>query len=471
MASVKLRFERGTLALQGPAVEDLAGVLWDPRTLGHRAAAHRYHEIVTHLDARAIELDGDLRAAWTRRSAPKHDLELRPYQSQALAAWTAFGRRGVVVLPTGAGKTRVAIAALLGAGVPTAILCPTRALVTAWRVELARWVAEPIGMLGDGEHRIERITVMTFESAYRHMDSLGDRFGLLVVDEVHHFGAGIRVEALEACAAIARLGLTATAPPPGSDQAGRIAEIVGPVVFELGFGDLVGTHLANVTITRIAVKLDDDERCAYERGVGRFREMSRAFLRAYPGADYASLARALGETAEGRRALRDHGKAQELAAFPRAKRRLVSELLARYEADRTIVFTAYAENAYTLAADNLVPVIAAETSARERQRTLEQFRDGRLRAVASARVLNEGIDVPDARVAIIVAGTGGAREHVQRIGRVLRPAPEKHALVFELVTADTSDERRATKRGKHVPRPTVGVPPPRDADPFHRRGP
>ena len=346
MSAVHVRFERGTLALEGPGVEALPGVLWDPRTMGHRAAAYRLSALVADTEARGITLEGDLRARWEKRPRNDLDLGLRSYQSQALVAWSAFDRRGVVALPTGAGKTRLAISAIAATGLPTAVLCPTRVLATAWRMELERWLGGPIGMIGDGERSIERVTVMTFESAYRHMDALGDRFGLLVVDEVHHFGAGGRIEALEACAATARLGLTATAPLQGSVPAERIDDAVGPIVFELGFGDLVGTHLTHVSLTRISVKLDDEERGLYEHGARRFREMSSAFLRAYPGADYASLARALGETGEGRRALRDHGRAQELAAFPRAKRRLVGEFLAQHEEDRTIVFTAYAENAY-----------------------------------------------------------------------------------------------------------------------------
>jgi len=457
MVAVHVRFERGTLALDGPGVESLPGVLWDPRTVGYRAAAYRFTALAAHLDALGAELGGDLRRGW--EAHPRADLELglRSYQSQALVAWSAFDRRGVVALPTGAGKTRIAIAAIASAGLPAAVLCPTRVLATAWRIELERWLGGPIGMLGDGEHRVERITVMTFESAYRHMDSLGDRFGLLVVDEVHHFGCGARLEALEACAATARLGLTATAPPRGSVPAERLDDAVGPVVFELGFRDLVGTHLAPLTITRVSLKLDAEERALYERGARRFREMSSAFRRAYPGADYASLARALGETAEGRRALRDHGRAQELASFPRAKRRFVYELLAEHQEDRSIVFTAFAENAYCVARDSLIPVIAAETSAGERERILEHFREGRVRAIASARVLNEGVDIPDARVAIIVAGTMGDREHIQRIGRVLRPAPDKRALVYELVTADTLDERRARTRGTHARGATAGI--------------
>jgi superfamily II DNA or RNA helicase len=450
-ADLMLRFERGTLVIDGPWADELPGVLWDPRSSSRRAAAHRFGALVAEASLRGAGVTGDLRDRWAPAPRSARDLGLRSYQSQALAAWSAFDRRGVIVLPTGAGKTRVAIAAILNAGVPSAVLCPTRALAAAWKAELERWAGAPIGLVGDGHHVVERITVLTFESAYRHMDSLGDRFGLLVVDEVHHFGGGVRAEALEASAAIARLGLTATAPPRSSEASAAIDELVGPVVFEMGFADLVGTHLADVTLTRIAVRLEPDEREAYERGVRRYDELARAFRRAYPGGDYASLVRTIAGTSDGRRALRDNAQALELAAFPRAKRRLVGELLSRHESDKSIVFTAYAENAYRLALDNLVPVITGETGVRERQYILDQFSKGALRTIASARVLNEGIDVPDARVAIIVAGSQGKREHVQRIGRVLRPAPGKHALVYELVTAETSDARRAHTRGKNAP--------------------
>ncbi|CAN5911012.1 DEAD/DEAH box helicase family protein [soil metagenome] len=449
-AARSVRFDRGTVEL-GQDVPALDGVLWDPRTSSRRMAAYRYADLVARVDAAQCALAGDLRDSWSARPRDTSALELRSYQREALAAWTAFARRGVVVLPTGAGKTRVAIAAIFASGLPTAVLCPTRALASAWLAELGRWLDHPVGLIGDGERRVERVTVMTFESAFRHMDTLGDRFGLLVVDEIHHFGSGARLEALEASPAVARLGLTATAPKRGTEQAARIEALVGPVVFEMGYEELVGKDLAPVDFVRIYVRLEDDEREQYLAWTRAFGEMRRAFLRSYPGADIASLLRALGRSPEGLRALRDHARARELAGFPRAKRALVRTLLDRHRTDRTIIFTAFAENAYALALDNLVPVIAAETSARERQDILARFRDGKLRAIASARVLNEGIDVPEARVALIVAGTLGEREHIQRIGRVLRPAPEKRALVYELLTTGTADARRAGMRTEHAP--------------------
>jgi superfamily II DNA or RNA helicase len=448
--TASVRFDRGTLDL-GPGGCAVAGALWDARSSSHRVAAYRFRDLVSAADAAGRPLAGDLRPTWGSRARDTTPLGLRPYQQQALASWTAFGRRGLVVLPTGSGKTRVAIAAIFETGLSTAILCPTRALAAAWIVELERLLGEPVGLVGDGERRVERVTVLTFESAFRHMDTLGDRFGLLIVDETHHFGSGARVEALEASAAVARLGLTATAPERGSEQSARLDMLVGPVVFELSYADLVGTHLAPLSIIRVPVRLEPDEREEYEAKTRAFRELRRTFLRSYPGADIGTLLRGLARSPEGARALRDHSRAQELASFPRAKRALVRTLLERHREDRTIVFTAFAENAYDVASDNLVPVIAAETSSRERQDILARFRDGKLRAIASARVLNEGIDVPEARVAIIVAGTLGPREHVQRIGRVLRPAPNKQALVYELVTSGTGDARRASARARHAP--------------------
>lgn len=449
-----VRFDRGTLELAAGA-PDVPHAIWDPRSETRRVAAHRFSMLVEAVERRGGAIDGDLRLGWQLHRRDSTRLALRPYQAQALASWTALGRRGVVALPTGAGKTRVALAALFDTGLPTAILCPTKALAVAWAVELQKQLAgEPVGFVGDGHRTVERVTVLTFESAYRHMDKLGDRFGLLVVDEVHHFGSGARAEALEASAAIARLGLTATAPEPESEGAARLADLVGPVVFEMGYADLVGTYLAPVSMIKIPVRLEVDERADYDARTQAFLEMRRTFMRLYPGADVATMLRGLGQSFEGRRALRDRARALELASFPRAKRALLQTLLSRHREDRSIVFTAFAENAYVAAKDNFIPVITGETSAKERQEILTSFREGKVRAIASARVLNEGIDVPEARVAIIVAGALGAREHVQRIGRVLRPRPDKHAIVYELITTGTSDAHRASMRAKHAPQPS-----------------
>src|SRR5262249_19218963 len=149
----------------------------------------------------------------------------------------------IVVMPTGSGKTRVALAAMARTRLPTLCLVPTRVLLEQWLREIAVLYPGRVGCFGDGVHELGAVTVATYESAYRPMDRLGDRFDLIVVDEAHHFGDTTRDEALEMAVAPARLGLTAT-PARGASQSARLLDLVGPVVYELTIGDLAGEFLA-----------------------------------------------------------------------------------------------------------------------------------------------------------------------------------------------------------------------------------
>jgi superfamily II DNA or RNA helicase len=445
---IHIRFERGSLRLSGPIerVSPLPCVAWDPDARGWRAPAYRYDDILNAAAEQGTAVHDDV--APKRRSCPGDWVcpSLRPYQEQAVGAWRAFGERGIVCLPTGSGKTRVAIAALATRRLSALVLCPTRALLAEWQRTLARWYQGPIGIVGDGERRIEAVTVMTFESAYRHIGEIAELFAMIVVDEVHHFAGGVRAEALEMSPAGARLGLTATAPAEGSAGFERLGELVGSVVCDVSMTALLGTHLAKLETVCLRVLLDDQERAEYSRHYRPFADLYAAFMRACPGAEWAAFVESLSKTSSGRRALDGYHSATRMAAFPKAKRVLVSSLLRKHQSDKTLVFTAFAEDAYTIAKDQLVPVITADVSRSERETILRRFREGRYRAIVSARVLNEGIDVPDANVAILVGGALGGREYIQRVGRILRPAPGKQALAYELVTAGTLDDSRARAR-------------------------
>lgn len=441
-----LRFDRGTLRLDDlPRNHALEHVIWDGRTDCWRAPAFRYRRILHDLRGARLPLRDEMRKDLLEPTAAWQKPSLRSYQQSSLQAWQLHDRCGVVVLPTGAGKTRVALAAMAEVGKPAVVLCPTRALLAQWLEQLRCWYRGPLGAVGDGERTVTPVTVMTFASAYLQMDRLGARFCLVVVDEAHHFG-GNRSEALEMCAAPYRLGLTATAPEPDSPAAFRLNTLIGPVVCEVGLQELVGTHLAKLETVRMEVRLEDDELRAYHALEAPFAELRRLYFRANPRAEFASMVRDLARTPEGRSAMADHHKACAIASFPREKRALVHSLLTRHRHQKTLVFTALADDAYAVSLDNLIPVITADIGRAERTEILRSFREGRVRAIVSARVLNEGLDVPDASVGIVVAGTQGAREYVQRVGRVLRPAPGKRALVYELITTGTLDHARAVSR-------------------------
>jgi superfamily II DNA or RNA helicase len=370
---------------------------------------------------------------------------LRPYQEAAVSAWGLGQRRGIVALPTGSGKTRLAIEVIRRTGLSALCLVPTRILLDQWARELSSVYAGAVGRYGDGDRQLAPITVATFESAYRHMAHLGDRFGLIVVDEVHHFGVGLRDEALEMTTAEARLGLTAT-PPRDPATLARLTDLVGPVVFELTVADLAGGFLASFDALTIHLDLSADERAAYSSLYALFGKVHAEFRGLAPDAGWADFTRHASRSSEGRRALEAWRQMRALLAFTRAKQQALRGLLEQHRSSRTLVFTADNATAYSIAREHLIMPLTCDIGRQERVTALDRFRDGRLRALVSARVLNEGLDVPDADVAIIVGGALGQREHVQRIGRLLRPAEGKRALVYELVTRDTLEVGQARRR-------------------------
>jgi superfamily II DNA or RNA helicase len=445
---MRLRFDRGTILLTDPPTGvDLAeapGVLWDPRVGAHRAPASRYPALRCWLRDAGVEFEGIpplprlTPGAWSV-------VDLRPYQEAALSAWELAQHRGVVALPTGSGKTRLAIAAIRRAGFSALCLVPTRVLLDQWAREISAVYGGAVGRHGDGARQLAPLTVATFESAYRHVAHFGDRFDLLIVDEVHHFGAGLRDEALEMMTAHARLGLTAT-PPRAAAAVRRLTELVGPTVFELTVADLVGGFLASFDAITLYLELSPEERSAYSASHTLFGSVHAEFRRLAPDASWADWSRHAARSAEGRRALAAWRQMRGLLAFTHAKRRALRSLLARHRASRTLVFTSDNDTAYAIAREHLVMPLTCDIGRRERAEALERFRRGQIRTLVSARVLNEGLDVPDADVAVVVGGALGEREHVQRVGRLLRPGEGKRAVVYELVTRNTIEVGQARRR-------------------------
>jgi len=445
--ALELEFDRGTLVCRSwPAGCDpagLAGMRWDARVGCFRAPARCHARILERLDAERVPVaDTAPRPFPTlpRVEAP----DLRPYQAAALDAWRLAGRRGLVSLPTGSGKTHVALAAIAELRRGALCLVPTRILLEQWRRVLAAALRIEIGCYGDGVRELRPVTVATFESARRHMHHLGDRFELLVVDEAHHFGNGARDEALDMSMAPWRLGLSAT--PPDGPAAAGLAELVGPLVFELSIADLAGGYLADFELVELRLDLTPDERREYEAARADFAEVFERFRELAPAPQWIDFLRWAARTARGRQAAAAWRRARELLALTRAKNEMVGLLLARQRESRVLVFTSHQDAAYAIAREHLVMPITADIGRRERGEVLAMFREGRLRALVSARVLNEGFDLPAADVGIVLGGALGEREHVQRVGRLLRPAPEKRAIVYELVTRDTTEVAQARRR-------------------------
>ncbi|MFB6256597.1 MAG: DEAD/DEAH box helicase family protein, partial [Haloplanus sp.] len=221
--TLRLRFADGAIVLRGEgsrhlreAVEtgdcdlpaDDLSLTVDDRSRTLRVPAHRYADLRDALDAAGFDHEDRVFDAHPLPLATDYDL--RDYQSAALDAWEANGCRGVLELPTGSGKTVVAVVAIATLGAPTLVVVPTVDLLIQWRREVETEFGVDVGQLGGGEQRVEDLTVATYDSAYLRADEVGDRFEFAVFDEVHHLGAEGYRDIARLIAAPARLGLTAT---------------------------------------------------------------------------------------------------------------------------------------------------------------------------------------------------------------------------------------------------------------------
>jgi len=462
---LELNFDKGSILCRGlepgltmveiEAKFKLPHLRWDPRVGAYRAPGSSYREIVEALYHSKIGYEDhvlDLIPCPVPLGLTQY-LSLRDYQQKALEEWWAAGKQGVVVLPTGAGKTYVAFGAIarlnkdrIASPAPTFIVVPTLDLVDQWIAELRRFFNTEIGEY-TGRIKIPApITVATYDSAYIHAEHLGNRFKFLVVDEVHHLPAESYRRIAQAFVAPYRLGLTATY--EREDELHEILpELLGGKVFELGAKELAGEYLAEYEVRTFKLPLTPQEQKAYTSKARLFSNYLRSRgIRMTSPADFQKLVLRSGSDPRAWEALRAQNEARRIAFNSRAKLEKLEELLEDHQGDRIIIFTRYNDLVYRISRRFLIPAITHKTGKDERQRVLRGFKEGIYRAIVSSQVLDEGVDVPEANVGIILSGTGSPREFIQRLGRILRPSPGKRAILYELVSSETGEVRTASKR-------------------------
>lgn len=447
---VELRWLQGTVDVVGLA-EDAplpTGFAWDARTSSHRAPALAYPALVRQLIRDGIAFDDRAKAYEELPGGARELPHLRDYQQAALDAWSARGS-GVVVLPTGAGKTVVALAAISQRRRAALVVAPTLDLVRQWSSQLARAFGVEIGVVGGGHHDVRPITVTTYESAHLHMGNFGHRFGMLVFDECHHLPSDAYAVSARMSLAPFRLGLTAT-PERADGREAELTRLVGPIVHRRDIVELSGEFLAGYETVRVAVRLTDEERARYdeERAIYRAFVVSHG-IRMASQSGWSEFVIQSSRSEEGRRAMRAYVTQRRMAFSPPSKIEHVGRLLARHAGERAIVFTEDNATAYEVSRRFLAPVITHHTKVRERAEILDGFAAGTYDVIATSKVLNEGVDVPDASVAIVSSGSGSVREHVQRLGRILRKKGDKRAVLYELVSEDTGETYTSERRRQH----------------------
>jgi len=421
---------------------------WDERVRAHRCFAIHYRPLVRQLTRGGYSFQDSARGYAELEIAGGTPPEPFPHQAEALAAWRR-GKRGVVELPTGSGKTLLGILAIREARRDALIVVPTLELVAQWCLVLERELGIAPGAIGGGSFEIRPVTVCTYASAYRHGERFGDRFGLVVFDECHHLAGEGYARIAECLIAPYRLGISATL--EREDGRHRLLEqLVGPLVYRKAIPELSGEYLAGYRVHTLHAELSPSEREAYRSARSRYLDFARGQGIAMSSrGDWRRFLFAASRGEEGRAALDAYYEQRRLAFSAQAKFDVCAKLLNRHRGQRVLIFTNDNATAYEVSRRLLLPIITHQTLVSERRKILSRFHDGTWPFLVTSRVLNEGVDVPSAGVAVILSGTASVREHVQRLGRILRKQEGKQAVLYEVLTRHTAEESTSQRRRQH----------------------
>ncbi|GAB7012359.1 DEAD/DEAH box helicase [Halolamina salina] len=347
--------------------------------------------------------------------------DLREYQQSWVDSFLEK-QAGVLVGPPGSGKTVAALGALAAVGGETLILVPSRELAGQWREEIERHTTvdpEQVGEYHGGAKQLRPITIATYQIAGmdRHRTLFDDReWGLIVFDEAHHVPAPVfrRSAALQSKH---RLGLTAT-PVRESDDETDIYTLIGP-------------------------PLGTDWSALFDAGFVAEPEVELRYL---PWDD---------ELAENEYASADGRERHQLAATNPRKIEEIGRLLADHDG-KALVFVDYLDQGEAIADELDAPFVSGETPHHRRERLFESFRTGERDALVVSRVGDEGIDLPNAELAVVASGLGGSRRQgAQRAGRTMRPVGRAEVVV--LATHGTREEEFARKQMRHLAEKGVRV--------------
>ncbi len=451
-----------------------------------RLLARQRDEQIAHLlskleesDARRRRAERSLAAegqAGTRtmpvpgKGAGAGGLALYPWQREALDWWQGRGHRGVIEAVTGAGKTRLAIAAVaqqLRRGGPAVVVVPTRDLLHQWKRELEKWLFGEIGMtvavglLGAGHKDTlddHRVVVATAQSGSRRTLLPRGAKGLLVADEVHHYGARAWSRILQNDFDW-RLGLTATYEREDTGLERFLDPYFGGGVFPVDYARaLADDVIAPFKIAFVAVRFSGEERRRYEEHDEKASKYRRKLVREYglseePFGEFMREVNQLAGGGEGeatgiaRAYLNAFSKRRQTLAGAQEKFERVADLSAAVQkADRSILF-AQTQEAAARAVRRLNErgingaVLTSSMDMSERKQVFAAFEDGDHELVAAPRLLDEGVDVPAADLAIVLASSRSRRQMVQRMGRVVRKKKDgRLARLVVMYVMDTSED-------------------------------
>ncbi len=446
----RLVFDQGTLLLEGWSAPAVWHVFepdlwhWDGRARAWRCDAWHYPAVVRQLADRdwpCQDMVLDCQAVhW-----PQVDLHaLRPEQQRAVESWSQT-RRGVVVMPTGTGKTEVALQVMRNTTVSTLIVSPVRDLMYQWHRRILRSLGYDAGVIGDSLFQVRPVSVTTYDSACIHMPQLGARFELLIFDECHHLPGELRRDAARMSVASLRLGLTAT--PERSD--GRHADLdwlIGPAVYELPLSAVRGKTLAEFEVVRIPVFLSTEEQTRYDTLAEQVQQYVYERRKAEPHFQWQDLCQETGRDPAARRTLLAFRQKQAIEDRAEEKFRVLEDLFRLHAGTPMIVFAGSNAMARDVSRRFLIPCLLSHCGKQERLEVLEGLQVGVYPALVANQVLDEGVDVPAVKIGVVIGGLGSAKQAKQRLGRILRRTGNARATLYEVVCRDTNEVKRSRRR-------------------------
>jgi len=445
---IRLWFDKGTILLRGEVGTPYGK--WDPRVDCYRIKAMHYLEVLAYLKESKLTFQDDVPNLPPVQQL-NSNVELRPYQNEALDKWHQANMRGILVLPTAAGKTYVALKAIGQLKTQTLIVVPTLDLIDQWRKRVADHLKTDAGAVGGGENTVKMITVSTYDSAYLQAETLGNRFMLMIFDEVHHLASPSYSQIAEMYTAPYRMGLTATY-ERSDERHSLLPRLVGDPVYTVDVEELAGEHLSPYTYEKMFVELTPKEQRTYDDEMATFRLYlkEKGIVLRRPE-DFHRFIMTTGRDRRAREALLARNRALKIALNSDAKLGLLAQQLDTNKKEKTLIFTLHNDVVYAISRRFLIPAITYQTPKEERREILENFRNDEYKAIVTSQVLDEGVDVPDASAGYILSGTGSIREYIQRLGRILRRVEGKRAKLVEIVSKETVEVGMSRRRRHKKP--------------------
>ena len=385
----------------------------------------------------------------------RRKIQLREDQLAAIADFEIGNRRGLLVLPTGTGKTVIAIELMLRHSGSVLVVVPVRDLMYQWHDKIRQATGIDAGLIGDGVHRFSPISVTTYDSAAIHMPRIGNRFSMIVFDEVHHLAGIWRSDSARMSTASVRLGLTAT-PPNDPHRQEVLLKCVGPILHQQNITQAAGKTLAEYSVRRIPVRLNEREEQRYRELAKLVREFvyeQRQLDDKFCWEDIHKLISATDieptRAAQAMLAIKAFRAKRKIEEQAEAKMRTLEDLFRLHVGEPVIVFTGSNVMARAISLRFMVPCLLSNCAKKERREYLEGFAANRYPVLVANRVLDEGVDLPEVKIAIVLGGLASGRQAIQRLGRVLRKSNGSRATLYEVVVEETGEVKRSRDRRRN----------------------